>query len=240
MAEADPPAWPTREPYWLRASVLVGGAIAMLLMGGAGGLLIGRYQAADPAPAVMSGPVAVGFRQDMIVYFRQTVEMAAWARDHGMDTSVRQLAAEIESAAAPRLGTLQGWLDLWGAPEEPAGGPMAWMVGEAAEAHGHGQPVLEDDVTDVPVTRYEGIPGLATENDLRLLRTAAGREFDIWFLQLMLRHHESGEPMLDYGIQLAEEPAVRSLAGQMLDQQSVEGNRLRELLARWNAAPLTD
>ena len=86
----------------------------------------------------------------------------------------------------------------------------------------------------------DAMPGMATSDQLRALRAASGEQMDVLFLQLMLRHHEGGAPMLSHGAEYATVPAVRALAAQMAAAQAGESDYLRTLLAARGAAPLPD
>ncbi len=54
----------------------------------------------------------------------------------------------------------------------------------------------------------------------------------------MLRHHEGGLPMMEYGEQYASISAVRNLAGTMVATQQGESDLMRSLLAERGAEPL--
>src|SRR5690606_32631709 len=82
------------------------------------------------------------------------------------------------------------------------------------------------------------MPGMATSEDLANLRAARGPALDVLFLQLMLRHHEGGLPMMEYGEQYASTSAVRNLAGTMVATQQGESDLMRSLLAERGAEPL--
>jgi uncharacterized protein (DUF305 family) len=212
---------------WHRVLVVVGGALAVFLLGAAAGLLIGLPGSAPQVPDPDS--VDVGFAQDMTVHHEQAVLMASWARDHSTDPVVRQLAFDIESTQIAQIGRMQGWLAIWGRAPLPTGGYMTWMTGPAADNHGHGASAGGAVAT---------MPGMATAEELRALRAATGAELDVLFLQLMLRHHEGGTDMLAYAADHANVPDVRNLSAQMLAAQTNESVYLRQLLAERGAAPL--
>ncbi len=225
---AAPGSVPTDRPRWVRIFVAAGVALGLVLIGAAGGLLLGRPAATSPAPTVDS--VDVGFAQDMTVHHQQAVQMASWERDHTSDPVLQQLAADIEATQTAQIGRMQGWLELWGAGALPVGGHMRWMAA-AAEHDGHGASV--PPAGGVPI-----MPGMARTEELSALRAATGTQLDVLFLQLMLRHHEGGEGMLSYGAEHAELPQVRNLARQMLTAQSSESEYLRQLLAARGGTPL--
>lgn len=228
-AHDDPPTPPTRG--WHRAVVAIGGALAVFLLGAAAGILLGLPGGATQTPAADS--VDVGFGQDMTVHHEQAVQMASWVRDHTQDPVIHTLAFDIESTQTSEIGRMQGWLALWEAPPLPSGRHMTWMA-QAPAGHGH----LAGP--SVPADGFAVMPGMASPEDLRALRAASGRALDVLFVQLMLRHHEGGVPMLSYGAEYATVPAVRTLAAQMAAAQAAESDYLRTLLTERGATPLPD
>ncbi|MCO1658130.1 DUF305 domain-containing protein [Pseudonocardia humida] len=219
----DSGEWP-REARWVRPFLVVAGVVGLLLLGAAGGLLIGLAGRDDPTvPGIDS--VDVGFAQDMTVHHQQAVEMAAWERDHSTDPVLRQLASDIETTQNSQVGRMQGWLELWNAPALPIGGHMAWMSGPTHDHAGGAGAVAT-------------MPGMASSADLAALRAATGPQLDVLFLQLMLRHHEGGAAMLEYGSQHAAVPQLRNLARQMLSSQTSESDYLRRLLVERGGQPL--
>jgi uncharacterized protein (DUF305 family) len=96
--------------------------------------------------------------------------------------------------------------------------------------HGHG--------ATTPEAGKPLMPGMAVTDELTKLRTLTGREFDVYFLQLMLRHHTGGAPMAEYAATHAGQPFVRTLADNMLKSQSAETELMKDYLAKRGAAPL--
>lgn len=198
---------------WVRVMIASGVLLAVLLLGASAGLLLAQPGSADPAP----GQVDVGFAQDMSVHHRQAALMAALVPERSNDPAIRTLAFDIQSTQLEQIGRMQGWLSLWDAPALPPGKHMAWM------SEGGG---------------VETMPGMATSRELDALRRASGPEFDVLFLQLMLRHHQGGVPMARHAQQHATVPQVRNLAGQMLTAQTEESDFMTQLLAERGAQPL--
>lgn len=229
------------QPSWVRYLVVGGGALALLLLGAAVGILLGLPGSPDrAAPAADS--LDVGFAQDMTVHHEQAVEMATWERDHTADPQLRQLAYDIESGQSRQIGHMQGWLGLWGASALPTGPFMRWMPADASMPGMGGMPGGHDTggmhsagMHSAGVTR---MPGMASDEELRRLRTTTGPAMDVFFLQLMLRHHEGGAGMLSYAAHHAQEPDVRNLASQMLTAQTSESEYMRQLLSQRGASPL--
>lgn len=229
---ADDGAAPDRgAPLWSRYVLVAGGALALLLLGAAAGILIGLPGSSEAPASPGPDSVDVGFAQDMTVHHEQAVEMATWERDHTTDPQLRQLAYDIESGQSRQIGHMQGWLGLWGASALPTGPYMRWMPSDMPGMSGHGA----SGSTGTGVTR---MPGMATDAELHQLRTSTGAAMDTLFLQLMLRHHQGGAGMLTYAAHAAAQPDVRNLAAQMLTAQTNESTYMRDLLARRGAAPL--
>ena len=116
-----------------------------------------------------------------------------------------------------------GWLQAWGLPQTSRQPRMAWMPGHAASASAP-EPVL--------------MHGMASEDELRRLRAATGREAEILFLQLMIRHHEGGVVMARAVIPLSNRAEVVRMASSIEEGQRVEIAEMTEMLARRGARPL--
>ncbi|MER7009976.1 DUF305 domain-containing protein [Saccharopolyspora sp. NPDC000359] len=215
----------TARPMAARIFVAVAAALALLLLGAALGLLIRvpSFDRAEPAPT----PVDIGFAQDMSAHHQQAVTMATLAREHATDPAVQQLAFDIETNQRDQIGRMQGWLGLWNQPAQATGPLMEWMT---AEGHDHG---------GAGPARSGGLmPGMASSAEMARLQGLRGPDFDVYFLQLMLRHHEGGAPMADYGARHATIPAVRELARNMLGSQTTESELMRSMLVQRGAQPL--
>lgn len=216
----------TERPLATRIFVAVAAALALLLLGAALGLLIRvpSFERAEPEPT----PVDIGFAQDMSVHHQQAVTMATLAREHAADVAVRQLAFDIETNQRDQIGRMQGWLGLWHQPAQAVGPLMEWM---SAEGHDHGTASTGPSSGGL-------MPGMASSAEMAHLQALRGPDFDVYFLQLMLRHHEGGAPMADYGARHATIPAVRELAKNMLGSQTNESELMRSMLAQRGARPL--
>jgi len=200
----------------------------VLLLGASVGMLVQLPGSGPAQPPANS--VDVGFAQDMSVHHRQAVLMAGLARERGGDLAIRSLAFDIERTQLEQVGRMQGWLSLWNAAALPVGPHMTWMTDAATApgmAHGGGSSA-----------GVATMPGMASPADLDRLRSASGREFDVLFLQLMLRHHQGGVPMAQYAAQHAETAQVRNLAEKIVLSQGSESEYLAELLTQRGAQPL--
>jgi uncharacterized protein (DUF305 family) len=209
-----------RSPGSLRRVLTVVIALALLIGVGGGGYLIGHRNNGSSAPSATS--VDAGFAWDMSVHHRQAVTMAGYVRDHTTDPSIKILAYDIESSQNNQVGQMQGWLDDWGLPANNPNPQMAWMAGSG---HDHSE--------------SDGLmPGMATPAELAKLETLSGKALDVDFLQLMLRHHQGGLPMVQWGAEHASESYVRNAAQKMAESQSGEVIVMEQMLRERGASPL--
>ena len=124
------------------------------------------------------------------------------------------MAYDIGYTQTDQIGQMQGWLSLWDLPESGDGTHMGWMGGTGGEPRRHG----DDDLTAVRRSPATGtgtastaevplMPGMATASEIAKLKSLSGTESDIYFLQLMVRHHQGGAPMMQYAAEHATNPS---------------------------------
>lgn len=225
--ETDEPAGATAT--WVRALVYTAAALALLLVGATVGLLIGRSESPpEDTAGTKPNAVDIGFCQDMSVHHRQAVEMGDIARLRGGSPEIRSLGYDISTTQNGQIGRMQGWLTLWDAPAQAPGELMKWM----SDDHEHGMPASPNPDDGVPM------PGMATAAEMKKLGKLSGKRFDVFFLQLMLRHHQGGSAMAEYTAENAEIPAVQALAQSMVDSQGAEMLTMRDMLTQLGAKPL--
>jgi uncharacterized protein (DUF305 family) len=215
-------------PRSRRYAVIYGlAAVALLLVGATVGLLVST--AVDDSSGVPGADsIDVGFCQDMRMHHQQAVTMATMVAGRSTDTAVRALGYDIEGGQIAQIGTMSGWLQLW---ERSAyaerGAHLAWLPDpeRGHDAHGGADPAAV-------------MPGMATTAELDRLRALSGPEFDVYFLQLMLRHHQGGLPMARYAADHAGIGVVRNLAEKIVRAQTHENRVMTDMLVERGAQPL--
>lgn len=212
--ETGPPR--TRRPVVLLVALI---AVAALVIAGTAGWLIGNGSSGSNG-TVRESSVDAGFARDMSTHHTQATVMAGYTRDHTSDPAIKLLAYDIETEQYFQIGEMQGWLDSWGLSRSSSVPVMAWMAG-----HDH----VEADGL---------MPGMATQAQMNKLETLTGKQLDIFFLQLMIHHHQGGLPMAQYAAQHATLPYVRNLAAKMYQAQSNEVIQMEQLLRQRGAVPL--
>ncbi|WP_432488019.1 DUF305 domain-containing protein [Kineococcus sp. SYSU DK018] len=199
-------------------------AVAAVLVALVAGVLVGR--ALPDAPGEQSA--AVGFARDMTTHHQQAIAMAYEAIQEAPSAEVRQLAVDIASTQGNQAGRMQALLRDWGYSLTGSAPSMAWMT--AVEGHaGHAEQAQQDGRV---------MPGMATAEEMARLSELTGEEFEVFFLQLMLRHHAGGLQMAEAGAELVGDEQLRELASAILAAQSSETQVLEDLLADRGAQPL--
>jgi uncharacterized protein (DUF305 family) len=194
-------------------------AVVVLLVGIGLGYAAGRLTPVLTAPG--NDSAEAGFARDMTVHHGQAVHMGMVEYDRGQDSTLRRMAYDIATSQEYQIGVMEGWLREWRLPLTTDSDPMAWVP--------NGKSMLQPDGR---------MPGLASKEELTKLENSSGKDADILFCQLMLRHHLGGIHMIDAVLQTTDNDRVRDLAEQMRLAQQGEIEAMREMLKAWGAQPL--
>nr|WP_281366100.1 DUF305 domain-containing protein [Janibacter cremeus] len=173
--------------------------------------------------------VAAGFARDMKTHHDQAVQMSWIVRERTDDELVRSLSYDIARTQENQSGQMAGWLDVWGLSPTGPGAQMEWMQGLG---HDH-----EDD-PDAQLTDDGTMPGMASPEQLEKLKSLTGEEAEVFFLQLMIRHHKAGVPMAQVAVDYSQNDAVETLARSIITSQTAEVETMTQMLDRRGAQPL--
>ncbi|MFI9822673.1 DUF305 domain-containing protein [Streptomyces sp. NPDC052013] len=143
----------------------------------------------------------VSYARMMIEHHAQALEMTELVPDRAESSRIVKLAERIAAAQQPEIKAMKGWLKKHGKPEKD-------------EGHGH------DHAT---------MPGMATEAQLKNLRSADGKAFDQLFLTLMITHHEGAITMATDVKGQGNNIQIEEMADDVIAQQTSEINRMRDL-----------
>lgn len=196
----------------------IAGALAALLVlaiGYAAGLLTPSLRApGDTSPEA-------GFARDMSTHHAQAVAMALIAYQNATLPEVRNLGYDIATTQENQIGQMTVWLQDWHLSPTGSQPRMAWMPDGSRELSPEGL-----------------MPGMATTDQMNALTAAKGKQVDILFCQLMLRHHLGGIHMVEGILAETSNPQVRALAESMKAGQQREVANLQQLLTQLGASPL--
>lgn len=215
------------------------GAVALLLVGATIGLLLsGRIGGSTTAATPGTDSVDAGFARDMIVHHDQGVLMAHYAEQHTSDDEISVMAYDIGATQSDQAGQMKGWLSLWDLPEFSTGPHMAWMGTDGHAGHDMAGMTTAGTATSSAGADGALMPGMATSEQIDQLRSATGPASDVLFLQLMIRHHQGGLPMMEYAASHAQSTVVANFAAKMADAQKSEIAVMTQMLQARGAAPL--
>lgn len=200
--------------------------VVALALGLVGGLALGSVGGQETPT---DDSVAAGFARDMKTHHDQAVQMSWIVRARTEDELVRSLAYDIARTQENQSGQMGGWLAAWGLSPTAPGEPMEWMQGLG---HEH-----EDD-PDAQLTEDGTMPGMASPEELDTLRSLNGEEAEVFFLQLMIRHHEAGVPMAQVALDYSENEPVENLARSIIASQTTEVETMTQMLRERGAKPI--
>jgi uncharacterized protein (DUF305 family) len=156
----------------------------------------------------------VHFMSGMIGHHAQAIQMASWAPTHGASPSVRTLCERIINAQRDEIGTMQQWLRDRQQPV-PEASPM-------------GMKMVMDGVEHTML-----MPGMLSEEQMKELDAARGKDFDKLFLTDMIQHHKGAVQMVkelfdSYGA--AQDDLVFKFASDVNVDQTTEIARMERML----------
>lgn len=156
--------------------------------------------------------VDTGFLQDMRVHHEQAVLMGIIYRNlSDTDPGLRTVARQIVTFQSLEVGRMVQLLRSFGELEaNESDTSMTWM-GMVADA--------------------DGMPGMASDDELDELGRLAGRAADELFVELMTDHHLGGIDMAEFAAANAANDEVVEMAASMAASQTEEIHEMSELLA---------
>jgi uncharacterized protein (DUF305 family) len=178
--------------------------------------------AAAPTPVTAADTTAptytaadIQFMDGMIAHHAQALLMAGWAESHGASPVIRTLTSRITNAQNDEIVAMQKWL---------------------RDRH---QPVPEPDPHGMSMNmggmQHEMLmPGMLTDDQLKQLDAARGKEFDRLFLIGMIQHHKGAVTMVNNLFATngaAQDITVYKLASDISADQTTEIDRMQKMLA---------
>jgi uncharacterized protein (DUF305 family) len=121
----------------------------------------------------------VKFMQGMIHHHAQAVEMVELLKTRTQSSDMKKLGQRIELSQVDEIKMMRHWLEAHG---QDAPDPLA-HAGNAKDMAGMSMAGMNGG----SVTHM--MPGMLTEEQMRELAAASGKEFDRLFLKGMIRHH---------------------------------------------------
>ncbi len=197
------------------ASVVAVGLAAVLAFAGCvttagGGMGHDGHATAGADAAADANAADVMFAQMMIPHHEQAIEMSGLilAKD-GVDPEVVDLAEEIAAAQGPEIEQMESWLEEWGVPSM----------------------MDADDMDADDMGAMGGMGGMLTDEELDELEAADGSTGTTLFLEGMIEHHEGAIDMAEQHQENGENAEALALSASIIETQTAEIERMREMLA---------
>ncbi|MFG1698370.1 DUF305 domain-containing protein [Nonomuraea sp. NPDC049309] len=159
-------------------------------------------EAATAVPSATPNAADVTYVQNMIVHHRQAVDMALLAPGRAASDQVKALADRIKATQEPEIQFMSRWLRE------------------------------QDQKVPDHHAAHEGMPGMATPEQLEALKAAKGEDFDRMFLQLMINHHLGAIQMSKQVLTDGSHIRIEELAGDVSVTQAAEIRRMQQIQAK--------
>lgn len=203
---------------WLIVGLLVGALLATAVS------LFTVSQTTTPADTSADA----GFSRDMGDHHQQAVDMAFIIRERSNDEAVRSLAFDIINTQATQRGMMMGWLEQWGLTQTTSRPALAWMSGGSTKS--------EHDMSSMQMSDGR-MPGMASTGEIDKLKSLTGKEAEVLFMQMMIRHHGGGISMAKGLLERSKREEVRTLAQTIVNGQQAEIELLTRMLKERGAMP---
>ena len=156
----------------------------------------------------------IDFMSGMISHHAQAIKMASWAPTHGASDALVRMAERVVVGQAGEIELMQSWLRDRSQP--------------VPEADPAGLKMKMGDMEHVML-----MPGMLTEEQMKQLDAARGKEFDRLFLTFMIQHHRGAIEMVrqlfkSHGA--AQDETVFKFANDVEIDQSEEIQRMQLML----------
>jgi len=195
-----------------------GGGKPVIVQPGAPGeasRVVGAEQARDLSK-VGATPADVKFMQGMIHHHAQAIDMTELLKTRTQSEDMKKLGLRIQVSQTDEIRMMQRWLQAHG---QEAPDPHAMhMPGMIMPGMDHG-PMMAGMLTPEEMVRLAGLKGL---------------EFDRFFLQGMIKHHEGAITMvkeLFASPGAAQDSAIYAFASDVVADQQMEIDRMSGMLA---------
>lgn len=202
----------------------------------------GAPAASAPAPEVPTGreqavidslrypytEADVSFMQGMIQHHAQAILISRWAPTHGASAELQRLTARIINAQTDEITLMRNWLldRRRPAPMVDSAGTLTLPPELAEHAMHHGD--------------HSMMPGMLNAEQLAALDATRGEEFDVTFLQSMIRHHRGAVTMVSELLAshgAGQDETVFKFAADVAVDQTTEIRRMLQMLLELGGIP---
>lgn len=157
---------------------------------------------------LVPGPEAA-FARHMIPHHDQAIEMARMLETRTSDPNLKALASDIIATQASQINQMQGWLAVW-------------------------QRLFPTRLSE----QQQAEMGMASQAEMNELQTLSGNDFEVRFLQLMIRHHQGAIVMIEPALATVKTDLPQRLLLAMKQSQTYEIEAMQKMLEAHGGKPL--
>jgi len=155
----------------------------------------------------------INFLQGMIIHHKQAILMSRFAKNRTNNKTILDLADRIDFSQADEIDFMEAWL----------------------ESKNELQSVSKDNHY-----LHMKMSGMASEIQLKKLKSSIGTDFDRLFLQLMIAHHDGALEMVDELKKYpgsAYDPLLNEFVSDLVNDQAVEIERMNTIAVNLSDDP---
>jgi uncharacterized protein (DUF305 family) len=155
----------------------------------------------------------INFLQGMIIHHKQAILMSRFAKNRTNNKTIVDLADRIDVSQADEIDFMEAWL----------------------ESKNELQSVSKDNHN-----LHMKMSGMASETQLKKLKSSIGTDFDRLFLQLMIAHHDGALEMVDELKKYpgsAYDPLLNEFVSDLVNDQAVEIERMNAIAVNLSDDP---
>jgi uncharacterized protein (DUF305 family) len=159
-------------------------------------------------PNAASATYDLQFIDTMSAHHQSAVDMAGMALKKSQNAELKTFAQKITDDQQKEIAQMKDWRQKWYAGKPAAKNmEMAGMMDSMKMMMGGEMKKMED---------------------------AAGKDFDLMFLDMMTAHHAGAVVMAKEALTKAEHPEIKTLANQIIKAQEAEIKMMADWKAKWN------
>ena len=159
-------------------------------------------------PNAASAPYDLQFIDTMSAHHQSAVDMAGMALKKSQNAELKTFAQKIIDDQQKEIATMKGWREKWYAGKAPA--------------------------KNMEMSGMMDAMKMMSGGEMKKMEDAAGKDFDLMFLDMMTPHHAGAVVMAKEALTKAEHPEIKSLANEIIKAQEAEIKMMGDWKAKWN------
>ena len=158
-------------------------------------------------PDAATAPFDLQFIDTMTHHHEGAVRMSEMALKKSQNEELRKFAQKIIDDQKKEIGQMKDWRDKWYAGK--------------------------------PAAKNMEMPGMAgsmkmMSGEMEKMEAAAGQDFDLMFLDMMIPHHQDAVMMSKSALEKAAHTEIKTLANQIIKAQNEEIEKMTDWKAQWS------